>query len=79
MSAQDAEKTNGGEIAMDCFEDIPPEMPEWLWEGRIPYGFPTLVAGDGGIGKGYLMCDLAARVTRGAGAAPGPISMTCGT
>jgi RecA-family ATPase len=50
---------------MQSYADIPPETPEWLWEGRIPRAFACLVAGDGGIGKGYLMCDLAARVTRG--------------
>lgn len=50
---------------MQSYEDIPPETPDWFWEGRIPRAFATLVAGDGGIGKGYLMCDLAARATRG--------------
>jgi len=50
---------------MQSYADIPPETPDWLWEGRIPRAFACLVAGDGGIGKGYLMCDLAARVTRG--------------
>jgi RecA-family ATPase len=50
---------------MQAYSDIPPETPDWLWEGRIPRAFACLVAGDGGIGKGYLMCDLAARHTRG--------------
>lgn len=50
---------------MQSYADIPPETPDWLWEGRIPRAFACLVAGDGGIGKGYLMCDLAARHTRG--------------
>jgi RecA-family ATPase len=52
-------------MSMQSYADIPPETPDWLWEGRIPRAFACLVAGAGGIGKGYLMCDLAARVTRG--------------
>jgi len=38
---------------------------EWLWGGRIPRGEVTLIAGEGAVGKGQLLCDLAARVSRG--------------
>jgi KaiC/GvpD/RAD55 family RecA-like ATPase len=48
------------------YEEITPLEPEWLWPGRIPRQETTLIAGDGGIGKGFLLADLAARVTRGA-------------
>ena len=47
------------------YADIPPEIAKWLWENYIALEFVTLVAGDGGIGKGYLIADLAARITRG--------------
>jgi RecA-family ATPase len=63
---------------LQSYADVPPEMPEWFWENRIPRAFACLVAGDGGIGKGNLMADLGARHTRGdlmpdgtAGAGPG--------
>jgi putative DNA primase/helicase len=38
---------------------------EWLWPGRIPLGKLTTFAGNGGLGKTFVLCDLAARVTRG--------------
>ena len=44
---------------------IPPETPEWLWDGRIPLKAITLLIGAGGLGKTTLACDLAARVSRG--------------
>lgn len=47
------------------YGDITPLEPEWLWSGRIQLGGATLLAGDGGIGKGFLLADLTARVTRG--------------
>lgn len=48
------------------YDEITPLEPEWLWPGRIPRAQTTLIAGDGGIGKGFLIADLTARVTRGA-------------
>jgi RecA-family ATPase len=38
---------------------------EWLWEGRIPCGFLTLLAGWPGQGKSMLTNWLAARLSRG--------------
>lgn len=49
-----------------AYTDIEPLEPEWLWQGRIPQNTTTLIAGDGGIGKGFLLSDLVSRVTRGA-------------
>lgn len=37
----------------------------WLWEGRMPLGEITLVAGREGAGKGMLMSHIVARITRG--------------
>jgi AAA domain len=48
-----------------AYTNITPEEPEWLWRGKIPLDEVTVIAGDGGIGKGFLLADIAARVTRG--------------
>ena len=45
--------------------DVLPEAVRWLWPGRIALGKLTIVAGDPGLGKSFLTCDLAARVSRG--------------
>jgi RecA-family ATPase len=50
---------------LQSYANIPPETPDWFWEGRIPRAFACLVAGEGGVGKGNLMADLGARHTRG--------------
>ncbi|MCH7667576.1 MAG: AAA family ATPase [Acidobacteria bacterium] len=44
---------------------IPPETPVWLWDGRIPLQAITLLIGTGGLGKTSLVCEIAARVSRG--------------
>ena len=45
---------------------------EWLWRGRLPAGELALIEGLGGLGKGTVMADIAARVTSGR-AMPGEI------
>ncbi len=45
--------------------DVEPEVVEWLWPGRIPYGKVSIIDGDPGQGKSALSIDLAARITRG--------------
>jgi archaellum biogenesis ATPase FlaH len=47
------------------YAEIVPMDAEWLWQGRIPLNWLTLIAGDGGIGKGRLLARLAKIVTRG--------------
>ncbi|MCL2001084.1 MAG: AAA family ATPase, partial [Planctomycetes bacterium] len=37
----------------------------WLWPGRIAMGKFSLIAGDPGLGKSFISCDLAARVSTG--------------
>ena len=39
---------------------------EWLWPTRIALGTVSIVAGDGGLGKSTILCDIAARITTGA-------------
>lgn len=43
--------------------DVQPEPIEWLWQDRFVMGGINLLAGRGGIGKTYLICDLVARIT----------------
>jgi hypothetical protein len=43
---------------------IPPEKIDWLWEGRIPFGMLSMLAGDPGLGKSLLTVDIAAKVSR---------------
>lgn len=47
--------------------DVQPEPIAWLWAGRIALGKLTLIAGDPGLGKSFLLLDTAARVSTGAG------------
>jgi RecA-family ATPase len=48
---------------------IKAEKVEWLWRRRIPRSAITILEGEEGIGKGTLLCALAAAVTRGIGLA----------
>lgn len=45
--------------------EVTPRAVEWLWRGRIPLGKLTTFAGNGGLGKTFVLCDIVARVTRG--------------
>ena len=47
------------------YEEIDALDPEWLWDGRIARGEVTILAGQGGIGKGFLGADLVTKVSRG--------------
>jgi hypothetical protein len=44
---------------------VVPKPIRWLWPGRIALGKLTLLSGDPGLGKSFLSCDLAARVSTG--------------
>lgn len=43
--------------------DVQPAGIQWLWPGRIPLGYITLVVSDPGVGKSLLALDIAARVS----------------
>jgi hypothetical protein len=45
--------------------DVRSERVEWLWEGRIPLGYATMVEGDPGEGKSHVTLALAADISRG--------------
>ncbi|MFQ5930947.1 MAG: AAA family ATPase [Nitrospiraceae bacterium] len=43
--------------------DVQPEPISWLWPEHIPLGKLTLIVGDPGLGKSFLLVDMAARVS----------------
>ncbi len=45
--------------------EIQPELIEWLWEGRIPFGKLTLFSGNPDLGKSLVTLDIAGRATTG--------------
>src|SRR5829696_6228563 len=45
--------------------DVAPESLRWLWKDRIPASKITVLDGDPGLGKSTLLCELAARISRG--------------
>jgi hypothetical protein len=47
------------------YQDIEPQAVEWLWHNRIALGKLSLLVGQPGLGKTFLACDMAARVSRG--------------
>lgn len=48
-----------------CLADVEESNPEWLIEGYIPKGEITVLAGDGGVGKTFVWCAIAAAVSSG--------------
>lgn len=44
---------------------VMPKKVRWLWPGRIPIGFLTLMAGRTGVGKSFVTLDFSARLTTG--------------
>lgn len=46
--------------------EVTPRRVEWLWPGRVPLGKLITFAGQGGLGKTFVLLDMASRVSRGA-------------
>jgi hypothetical protein len=46
--------------------DVPAVPVEWIWPGRIARRKLTLIAGDPGVGKSQITCDVTARISTGA-------------
>jgi RecA-family ATPase len=53
------------EIKTVNMSELRPSPVTWLWPNRIPRGKVTLLAGDPGVGKSFITCDIAARITLG--------------
>jgi hypothetical protein len=45
--------------------EVQPKKVEWLWKDRIPLNFITVFAGRTGLGKSFVLYDIAARLSRG--------------
>ena len=48
-----------------ALSQIAPEPLRWLFPGRLAAGKITVLDGDPGLGKSTLLCELAARISRG--------------
>jgi putative DNA primase/helicase len=54
-------------MVVKSFADITPETIEWLWEPYIPYGKFTVLEGDPGLGKTFLLLAIATANSLGTG------------
>lgn len=52
-------------LATIVLSEIETEIVEWLWDPYVPLGKITLIEGDPGLGKTFLVLTLAAAVTHG--------------
>jgi hypothetical protein len=50
---------------VERYHTVKTRRVKWLWPDVIPRGKLTTVAGAGGLGKSFVMCDLAARISVG--------------
>jgi len=64
MNSATGEPTDFG-FDVQLMSQIKRRELRWIWPGVIPRGMPSLIAGKQGLGKSYLICDLAARLSAG--------------
>ncbi len=63
---EDAKKVgSGSRPKLICMSDVESRSVDWLWQGRIPVGRVSMIVGVPGMGKSFLTCDMAARVSNG--------------
>jgi hypothetical protein len=58
-------RTPANPSPMLCMKDVTAKAVSWLWKPRIPIGNITMLEGDPGIGKGFVLARIAADVSRG--------------
>ena len=74
VRAAAAQDESGGDIWQPITTNLSKVVsasPDFLWPGRIASKTLTCLDGDGGVGKGLMMMDLAARGSRGDTMPPG--------
>ena len=59
-----APKRYGG-LQFVGIEDVQLQQPEWIWDGMIAKGQFHVMAGESGIGKTQLLCNISAIISRG--------------
>jgi predicted ATP-dependent serine protease len=53
------------EQVIKCFANVQKKELKWLWNGKIPIGYLTLLIGDAGLGKSFVTCDITSRLSNG--------------
>lgn len=66
-------------LKVRCLADVVARKLEWLWPGLLPLGKLSLFCGDPGLGKSFVTCDLAARVSRGGAWPNGDATQSAGS
>lgn len=65
QQAAEAQRQAAQSASVTCLADVPEKEAEWLVPGYIPKREITIVAGDGGVGKSFAWCSLAASISTG--------------
>ncbi len=63
--ALEADRSAVSGLDVVCMSSVQSRPIEWLWQNWIAVGKVSMLAGEGGQGKSTILCDLAARTTRG--------------
>jgi hypothetical protein len=64
-AARESETPEGRRITLTTASNVEPEVVRWAWEGRVPLGALSLIAGQPGLGKSTATAFMAARLSRG--------------
>ena len=59
------DKDQYGGLNFKSASDIPSKRIQWYWSGMIAEGKFHVFAGDAGIGKTQILCNITATVSRG--------------
>jgi AAA domain len=65
MSLDAFDSTPRGDVRLTRLSDVVMQRPRFAWDGRIPLGALSLIAGVPGQGKSTFVVYLGARITRG--------------
>lgn len=63
-SDEDTRPLTDAELTFN-YANVKPKTVNWLWKNRVARGFIAIFAGQTGLGKSFVACDIIARVTRG--------------